>query len=105
MDIHRRPKSPDIQGLLVDVFKSGCGARPAEKPQGIFIAHIHAAVAHWNAKIIVPVGTVERVALTGEESGPRDTHQWDVFRRGDGGAHIPGGQFDLDVEAPGRCVE
>ena len=105
MDFHEGTVPLDIEGLLVDIIKPAGGKCPAEKLQGILVAHIYASVAHRNTEIIVPVGAMEGMALVGKETGPWHTHQRDdIICEGAGGAHIPGREFDLDVELSGRCV-
>ena len=60
-------------------------------------------MAHRVAKIVVPVRTMESMAFIGKETGPRNTHQGnDIIRQGAGGAHVPGGKFNHDVEVTDR---
>ncbi len=66
-DLDRRAEAFFIQGQGTDTVGGGLGQAPAEEPFGFGRAHIDAAVAQRDAKIIVPVGAVEGVTLRGEE--------------------------------------
>src|SRR5690242_13098693 len=66
-DLDRRSEAFFIQGQGADSVGGSLGQAPAEEPFGFGRAHIDAAVAERHAKIIVPVGAVEGVALRGEK--------------------------------------
>ena len=103
VDVGGRPVSFDVQGGFVNIIKGGGRRAPTEKPQGVCIAHIHTTVTHRVAKIIVPVRTMESMSFIGKETCPWNAHQGDdIVRQWAGGAHVPGGKFNHDVEVTDR---
>ena len=61
MDVDGGPVTFDVEGGQVDILKSGSGSGPAEKLEGILVAHIDATMAHGIAEIIMPIGAMEAV--------------------------------------------
>ncbi len=78
MDVDSCPVTLDVEGLLIDIVKAGGGARPAEDPPGIFGLHVHAAVAHREPEVIMPICAVQSYALACKKTGPRNSGQNDV---------------------------
>ena len=67
MDLHKRAVTA-IGCLAYLVF----GERPAEQPFGILGAHVDTTMAHGHAEVLMPVGSVKSMALSGEEGSPGD---------------------------------
>ena len=49
--------------------------REVVEPLGLAGPHVDAAVAHWVAKVVVPIGAVDGVAAVGEVHYPRHVGQ------------------------------
>src|SRR5271157_6550772 len=103
VDVHLRTKADLAVGLLADIVEAGRRQVPAEEPLGFLGAHVDAAMAHGGPEIVVPVGSMEGVALVGEEAVPGDTWQDIIVKTGGqvGISHVLGGHLDLDVVVPG----
>lgn len=56
------------------------GIHPAKEPFGILGPHIHASAAHWRAKVIMPVRTMESYPRFGEETSLWNTGQFVVIQ-------------------------
>ncbi len=89
VNIDNRPVTLDVKGLLVDVVEGGGGTRPAEDPPGIFGLHIHAAVAHREPEVIMPVSAMQGYALACENTGPGNSGQDNVGQTAGFGTHAP----------------
>ena len=74
----------------------GPQGRPAVQPGGISLLQIHTPVAHGMAKVIVPIGAMDGIALV-EELGVRHTRQVVVWPR-----HGDAGELGIGVEPPSR---
>ena len=85
VDIESCPVTLDIEGLLVDIVEARGGTRPAENPIGVFGLHVHAAMAHRDSEIIMPVSAVQGNAFACKKTAPGNSGQDDVVSQAAGG--------------------
>ena len=89
---------PSIAVLYWQIESRG---HPAEKPLGVLVAHIDAAVAHGDAEVVVPECAMKGDSgLEDEEHGPG--YAWQDIGVGSAGCldgtHMFGGRLGCDME-------
>jgi hypothetical protein len=101
MYVYSSTITPDIQGLLVNFIESGGRHAPAEEPFGVLVTHVHAAVAHGETEIVMPIRTMEGMAFIREETAPGNASEHVFLVRGEpvSGMLFPRGLFNQYIEA------
>ncbi len=103
--------TPVCRSRFLQSLQDNSRDAPAEKPFGFGIAHVHAAVAHLPAEIVVPIGSMQGVTSVEavEKHCPGHTDQFicvqiQVAAHQSSVTHVFGGHFGIDIETTCGCL-